>query len=240
MIKIIADTHCHTVFSTHAYSTAGEVISQAAKKGLYAVALTDHGNAMPGAPSRYYFEHMRAIPPYVEGVRVLTGIEANVISYDGALDCSVPLQKKLDWVVASMHAVTLPVKNDIELATEGWLGVAKNENVNVIGHCGTMEFKFDYERVIPEFGRTGKLVEINANTFFSRPESIENCKTIALLCKKHRVPVVLNSDAHFYLSVGAVEAPARLLEEIDFPVELIVNADLKRFISYLETHGIRV
>ena len=49
-MKIIADTHTHTVASTHAYSTAQEMITAAKEKGLYAIALTDHAYRMPGAP----------------------------------------------------------------------------------------------------------------------------------------------------------------------------------------------
>lgn len=45
-MNIIADTHCHTLASTHAYSTLSEMVHAAAVKGLYAIAITDHGVAM--------------------------------------------------------------------------------------------------------------------------------------------------------------------------------------------------
>lgn len=41
----VADLHCHTVASTHAYSTVGELAQAAASQGLSAVACTDHGPA---------------------------------------------------------------------------------------------------------------------------------------------------------------------------------------------------
>jgi len=47
-IKLVADLHVHTISSGHAYSTVAEIIEAAAQKGLEAVALTDHGPAMPG------------------------------------------------------------------------------------------------------------------------------------------------------------------------------------------------
>ena len=70
-MKIIADTHTHTIASTHAFSTAQEMIAAAAEKGLYAIALTDHGYAMPGSPGKWYFECLGAIPSTFNGVRVL-------------------------------------------------------------------------------------------------------------------------------------------------------------------------
>ena len=41
-MKIIADTHTHTLMSTHAYSTIIENIAEAKKKGLKFIAITDH------------------------------------------------------------------------------------------------------------------------------------------------------------------------------------------------------
>ena len=52
-MKLIADTHTHTVASTHAYSTLQEMVHGAAEKGLFAIGITDHGyeNARgPGKP----------------------------------------------------------------------------------------------------------------------------------------------------------------------------------------------
>lgn len=55
-----------------------------------------------------------------------------------------------------------------------------------------------------------------------------NCRRIALLCKQYGVSVVVDSDAHYHASVGEVEPCLRMLEEIDFPPELIVNGDRER------------
>ena len=82
-MKIVADTHCHTIASTHAYSTIMENVNEASKKGLYAIAITDHANNMPGSPGPFYYENLRVIPKNINGVYVLKGIEANVIDYNG-------------------------------------------------------------------------------------------------------------------------------------------------------------
>ena len=41
--------------------------------------------------------------------------------------------------------------------------------------------------------------------------------------------MVVNSDAHFWASIGEHTNALRMLEEIDFPAELIVNPDYRRF-----------
>ena len=56
-MRIIADTHCHTIASTHAYSTWMENIHAAkGEAGLSYLAITDHGLTMPGSPGRWYFK----------------------------------------------------------------------------------------------------------------------------------------------------------------------------------------
>lgn len=232
-MRIIADTHCHTIASTHAYSTLLENIKAAKAMGLYAIAVTDHGPHMPGAPGAWYFENLRIIPERIEGVRVLKGVEANVIDEKGTLDISDKQAEFLEWVIASMHAPTFPLADDVDACTEAWMSVAKDPRVRAIGHSGTTRFRYDYERVIKELGRHGKAIEINNASFTIRSDSIQNCRTIAKLCMKHHVPVIVNSDAHVCLQVGHVEMAIALLEEISFPEELVVNSSEDRFKAFL-------
>ena len=180
-MKVIADTHTHTIASTHAYSTVQEMVKAASEKGLYAIALTDHAYAMPGSPGKWYFESQHTIPSTLYGVRVLKGVEANLIDFEGTLDVPPDLQRSLDWVVASIHSVTVRGEPSFEACTNAWLNIAKNPNVQVIGHSGTPEYKYDYEKVIPEFAANNKLVEINNGTFRFRKKSAANCIEICLL-----------------------------------------------------------
>ncbi len=237
-MQIIADTHTHTISSTHAYSTAQEMIKSASEKGLYAIALTDHGYNMPGSPGEWFFDCLGAIPAYMYGVRVLKGVEANVSNYNGELDIKEETLKKLEWVVASMHTLTIEGEANFENCTNAWLAIAENPYVNVIGHSGTPYFEYDYNKVIPIFGKNGKLVEINGNTFKNRKSSMDNCAEIAKICKKTNTRIIVNSDAHFSTSVGDCESALKMLEKIEFPKELIVNSSVERFQAYLKEQGI--
>lgn len=237
-MNIVADTHTHTIASTHAFSTVQEMVHAAQEMGLYAIALTDHGKNMPGSPGIWYFDSLYSIPPVLYGVRVLKGVEANVADYDGNLDMSKSLQESLEWVIASMHHVTISGRPNIEKCTNTWLKTAENPNVNIIGHSGTPEFKYDYEKVIPVFAKNGKLVEINNGTFKFRKGSMSNCVKIAKLCKKYKARVIVNSDSHFSTAVGHVENALEMLKDIDFPKELIVNASLQTFKDYLKERNI--
>ena len=114
--------------------------------------------------------------------------------------------------------------------------MAKNPKVNVIAHSGDPVYAYDYEKVIPLFGENHKLVEINNHSFDARRQNIENCKKIALCCKKHGVPIVVSSDAHFEAYVGDFGHALEMLSESDFPEELILNASAERLNDYLSRY----
>lgn len=232
-MQVQADMHIHSVASTHAYSTITEIAAAAAEQGLKAVAVTDHGCAMPDAPHIWHFDNLRIVPDIIHGVRVYRGVEANVLNTAGEIDIPEYALDRLEWVVASMHRQTAKMSTPEEV-TEAWLNVAKNPYVDVIGHSGTPQYMFDYERVIPEFGRRGKIVEINNASFLMRKNSVDHCKEIARLCKKYEVPVIVDSDAHYHALVGKVDRALNMLKEIDFPEELIINLDYERILQYIE------
>ena len=240
-MRIIADTHTHTVASTHAYATVTEMTAEAARLGLYAIAITDHGPEMPGAPQKWYFNNLCAIPSTFMGVRVLKGAEANITDFDASLDIDDHTLASLEWVVASIHDVTLDqskTRASFENCTQLYLNAAKNPHINVIGHCGTPTYKFDYESVLPELGAAGKLIEINDSAFRNNKSSAPNCIEIAQICKRRGIPIVVNTDAHFTTQLGRFDATIKMLEEIDFPEELIVNSSVERFEQCLRERGI--
>ncbi len=228
MIQIIADTHTHTVANTHAYSTINENAAVAARKGVRFIAMTEHGPAMPSGPHIFHFDNLHKLPDIISGVGILKGCEANVIDYDGALDIPEKTLEKMDWVIASLHLPCIP-SSTVEDHTRVYKILAQNPYVDVFGHTGTNSYIYDYEDVIKVFKEYDKIVEINANSIVVRPGSHENCIQIARLCKKWGVPVVANSDAHYCEEIGKVDVSLQLLEEIDFPHDLILNADFDRF-----------
>lgn len=229
-MNIIADTHTHTSACQHAYSTLIENVTYAKKIGLKAIANTEHGPTIPGAPHYWFHGNQKCLPRYVEDVLVLRGCEANIIDFSGSLDITEADLVKLDWVIASFHEQVI-TPGTVEQHTNAYLTIARNPHVDVIGHCGDERFRFDYEAGVKAFKEQGKIVEINSHSFAIRPGSKENCRAIALLCKQYEVPIVISSDAHFCTEVGSFDNSIRMLREMEFPQELILNADWDRFFA---------
>lgn len=237
-MKIIADTHTHTLASTHAYSTLLENVQQAAQMGLECLGMTDHAPAQSDSPHIWHLMNLSVLPPIIQGVRVLKGAECNILDETGKIDLEPEVLQLLEWRIASIHEPCYLKHPTLEDNTNAYLGVCQNPYIDVIGHSGRGEFLYDYQKVIPQFQQAGKLVEINESTL-KNPQSRRHCVEIARLCKKYRAPVIVDSDAHFALSIGRFPAALEMLEEIGFPQELVINADSDRFWAYLEQKGIR-
>lgn len=239
-MNIVADLHTHTNACTHAYCTITEMVQAAADTGLYAIAITDHGRAMEGAPGAYYFESLPSLPKDFLGVRLLKGMEANIVDFDGKLDASDRLLSSLEWIVASMHTITLFDKPSVEKCTNAYLSVCDNPNIHVIGHSGSPYYAYDFEKVIRRAAETSTLIEINNNSFGFRKDSIKNCYEIAKLCKKLGTRIVVDSDAHFSERVADVSLALKMLDEIGFPEELVVNSSVKNLQEYMKEKNIAI
>lgn len=233
-MSLTADLHTHTDVSRHGYSTVYENIMGAKAAGLSYVGISNHGPALEDGALEDHFRNLRVIPEMVEGIRVYRGAELNITDFHGSLDLSEDtIKNRLDYTIASFHEDVISPGTRAD-HTNAYLAAAASPLVDIIGHSGTAGYSYDYERVIPEFKRHGKLVEINEATFHVRKSSEDNCKRIAKLCMAYEVPVIVNSDAHFCRLVGIFNQALAMLQSINFPRELIINADGERLERWMQ------
>lgn len=228
-MKFVLDTHSHTIAGGHAYSTVMEIAKMASDKGLELICITEHGPAMPGGPHEYYFGNLRVIPDVIYGVRILKGIEANILGYDGKLDISERYLEKMDVVIASLHEVCYP-GGGVEENTEALINALQNPYVDIIAHPGNPKYPIDQEEVVKAAKKYGKMLEINNGTFMgSRRGSYENCLNIARLAKKYGVMLSIGSDAHIAFDIGRFDKAYEIIKEAEVPEDLIVNTSVEKF-----------
>ena len=230
-MKIVVDTHTHTIASGHAYSTIQEMAAEAAKKNIEAFAVTDHGPKMKGGPFLYHFGNLRVVPDTINNVRIIKGAEVNIIDYSGTLDIPDDYLKRLEFVLASFHDICIE-PGSVEDNTNALINVMKNPYIDAIAHPGNPVFKVDIPKVVSAAKEFNKYIEINNDSFVIRPGSDKNCKEFALECKKQGVKVVCGSDAHISFDVGRFERVRRLFEEIDMPENLVMNTSVSNFLEY--------
>ncbi len=236
-MNIEIDTHSHTLASGHAYNTIREMASMAADKGLKGLAITDHAVQMPGTCHIYYFQNMRIVPRRMYGIELLMGTELNIVNEAGEVDLSQELLSELDIAIASMHLPCYKGERSKEMITQAYTNVMKNEYVDIIGHPDDGRFPVDFEVLAREAKRTGTLLEVNNSSL--RPEgfrmnTMENCRSMLAECKKYGTMVVLGTDSHIDVDIAEYPYAYQILEEVDFPEELVANTSLEKLKTSLK------
>lgn len=230
-MKIVVDTHTHTISSGHAYSTIQEMAVGAAENNIEMFAMTDHGPAMKGAPFLYHFGNLRVLPETINNVRIIKGAEANIIDYSGALDIPEKYLKGLDYAVASFHDICIE-PGSVEDHTNAVINVMKNPYIDAIAHPGNPVFQVDIPKMVSAAKEYNKFIEINNDSFVARPGSEKNCREFALECIKQEVKVVCGSDAHISYDVGRFERVLKLFKEVNMPEKLVMNTSVSNFLEY--------
>lgn len=236
-MNIQLDTHTHTIASTHAYSTITENAQEAARKNLKLICMTDHGPALPGGTHEYFFSNLRVLPREIHGVKILKGIEANITNINGDLDLPGYLEDRMEIVLIGLHEGVFTPGSKKE-NTKAVVNAMKKEFVDILVHPGNPTYELDYEDVLKAARDTNTFIEINNSSFIgSRKGSKDNCGMIAEKCRDYKLPISLGSDAHYSTYVGEFSVITKMLEEIQFPEELIINSSVDKLLDYLKSKG---
>ncbi|NTV88971.1 MAG: phosphatase [Clostridiales bacterium] len=238
-MRLIVDSHTHTIASGHAYSTILENAREAGTKGLEIMVMADHGPAMEGTTGIAHFWNLKAVPRNLFGVKVIKGAESNIINMDGSLDIPEEILGRLEFVIAALHDVTITATTREE-HTEAFISALKNPFVDTIAHPGNPQFPCDIDRVVRAAGDYNKLIEINNHSFLSRKGSTDNCREFVRSCKRHSVRITCASDSHFCYDVGKLDIVKEMLDEEGFPEELVVCSKADRFEEYLAERKKRI
>ena len=235
-MNIEIDTHTHTLASGHAYNTLREMAAMAAEKGLKGLAITEHSPKMPGTCHIFYFQNLRVVPRTMYGIELLMGTELNIMNEQGEVDLPQTLLKEMDIAIASMHTPCYEGEKTTEKITQAYLKVMENEYVDIIGHPDDGIYPLEYEPIVEAAKETNTLLEVNNNSLNpvgSRKHTRENLIAMLELCKEYKQPVIMNSDSHVFCDVARRDFSEKLIKEIDFPEELIVNRSVDVFKEYI-------
>lgn len=233
-MKFVADLHVHTISSGHAYSTVLEIARAAADKGeLQMIALTDHGPSMPGGPHAYHFSNLVAIPNKIYGIRILKGIEANVMDRKGTLDLDAARLAKLDIVAAGLHTFCAPYGSTAENTTL-MINAMKNPFVDVVVHPGNPEYLVDEAAIVQAAVEFDVALEVNnCSLTAARKGSEPHCHNIIKLAKSYGAKLIVGSDSHFADTVGGFGAAAEILTFHEISEDQVLNTSLDRILVHL-------
>lgn len=231
----LMDLHTHTTASGHAYNTLYELAQTASRKGLTLLGCSDHAPAIPGSCHSFHFINFKVIPRTLFDVKIMMGAELNIIDYKGNIDMEQNLLESLDYSIASLHTPCIDSGTTLQ-NTNACLGAIRNPAIHILGHPDDGRFPLDYDTLAAAAKEHHTLLEVNNSSLSPlsfRQGARENYKTMLELCKHYNTSIIINSDAHSEADVGNHQLVHALLEEIQFPEELVVNTSIHRLEEYI-------
>jgi putative hydrolase len=243
VLKINTDLHTHTVASGHAYSTVDEMAKGAFTKGIKLIAITDHGPQMPGGPHIYHFGNISIVPDKLYGVRIIKGVEANILD-KGRLDLEAEDLERLDFVSAGLHRLTGHNLKNKKAYTEATIKAMENPYLDMITHPVQKEYPLDLERVAKAAAENNVILELNASSYSPKKDHTRGIKSQSLrllkLAKEYGFKLAVNSDAHFHDEIGEYSSLNFIFESEEFDKNLIINRSPEKVISYLKNREKRL
>ena len=233
--QILLDVHTHTIASGHAFSSLQEMVHAAAEKGLQILGITEHAPGIPGTCSPIYFRNLHVVPRKMYGVELLLGAELNILDYEGHIDLEEFYWKMLDIRIAGIHSLCYQ-NGTIEQNTSAMLGAIRHPYVQIISHPGDGTAKLNFEPIVLAAKEHHTLLEINNSSLKpcrGKVDARSNNLEILKLCRRYDVPVILGSDAHISFDIATYDYALELVNETEFPEELIMNTSVSKFKKYL-------
>lgn len=240
---LTADYHTHTPYS-HGKNTVLENTTAAKAKGLKEIGITDHGfNHLLFGLKRNKLTDLRAEILEAEkltGVKVLMGMESNLISLDGETDMRKSDLQYFDIYLCGIHEVLRyksfsdmynimvrnytsykfgkkPPRKVIDNTTKAYINAVKNNPIDILTHINYKCY-CDLKEVAKCCADYGTYIEINTK---KRHVSAEELNLMA----STGVRFVIDSDAHSADRVGDTKIAEEILREADVPLEKIDNID---------------
>lgn len=244
MIKntdILADLHTHTIFSKHAYSTVKENIEEAKKQNLKYIAITDHyyhdGIEIEQKNETCRIQYLeKSVNSYEKNIRVVGSAEFNLHQDIHSWD---KLQK-LNWRPIGLHTWFMDIPNsNLEDIFRAFKIASDKHNAFVhierelhkvdggkYGDKLTTDVKLFLEAICHLAKEKDIFLEVNESSLITNDGGAAvRLKYWLNFAKDNGNKIYLGSDAHYCLEVGKFDTALKLLNEINYPKELILNCN---------------
>ena len=211
--------HNHTTLSDGEASL--EQMADAAKRmGWNWLGIADHSPTLQianGASADDLLDQHRTMQKYNsdwanEGVdfRLFSGVESDILE-DGKLDHPDDVLAQIDYVVASVHAMSRWRGRDESQNTEDLLKCLDHPSTTVLGHPtgrilqGREGYEVDLHSVLEYMSDANKDGQLKAVELNASPYRLDLDWRLCKRAKELGVPVVINPDAHSIQGLGDID-----------------------------------
>lgn len=239
-MKYFGDYHTHSRYSD-GEEPVDRIADAARRRGLSEVAITDHGPnvLVSGVDNLNSYERLLQEIESLEipDLRVLAGAEANIIDLRGKLDIPPSIYEKLDVLICGLHPYSIPGnigdgyrlfgrnhlrhlghsrhQKAVNANTKATVAALENNPVDILSHPGLF-FEVDIAEVSRVCVKEEVLFEINCGHHHPKSQDVQ-------VAFQAGVDFIINSDAHFYDTVGEMEYGSSLVRKIGIPAERVAN-----------------
>lgn len=242
-MQLFGDYHTHTIYSSgkfhskHAKGTIYENALIAKQKGLSEIGITDHGlkHKLYGLQKKNIAKMREEIKNAEQelGIKILLGIEANIISSEGDVDLTKDEIGLFDYIVVGFHTFAksknikevfkffLPNmlgfkrKKDIERNTKALTLAMQKYPIKFISHP-QINMPLNLVEVCKVANESNTMLEINGKRINYSEEDIN-------IIKKYKTKLIINSDAHLPEHVAEVNKPLNFAIKNNISLEQITN-----------------
>ncbi|MBD3345797.1 MAG: PHP domain-containing protein [Chitinivibrionales bacterium] len=225
------DFHVHSHFSLCGVHSVLEMLEQGKKRGLTAMAITDHGPALNSRiPPPFYDRLFDPVP----GIIMLKGTESNLISLSGEIDFPEEKLQYVDIVLCGIHH-KLMEQNDSRAYTDAMIAAIKrNPQIDIITHPETPNYPLDIERLARTAVEHGVALEINNSKILCNRFERSSMEKSLSVYKRMGCRIAVCSDAHAINEVGLDDSVQPLVEAAGYPDELIVTKNAQAGLAFIE------
>jgi len=198
-----------------------EQMADAARRmGLNWLGIADHSPSLKianGASAEDLLAQCKTIREYNrnwknEGTdfRLLSGVESDILD-DGRLDHPDDVLAQIDYVVASVHAMTRWRGRDESQNTEDLLKALDHPATTVLGHPtgrilqGREGYEIDLHTILEHMSEANKDGQLKAVEINASPYRLDLDWRLCKRAKDLQVPIVINPDAHSIKGLGDID-----------------------------------
>ena len=232
------DLHVHSIRSSCGFHTLLEIIAIMKGKKQTACALTDHGPKLATPPS-HFSVMLRRLPPVINGIRLLKGIEASILNVDGEIDLPVFEGYPFEIILAGLHNHDIFEDSlGIEENTRAVVNAIKrNPSIKVLTHPYFKTLPLDLDVVTDAALENGIALEINNSYILNGKADMESMAYMVGLCKKKDVMLAVNSDGHVFSEMAEYGLAMEFLKPYGIENFTIVNRTFESTLEFLGLEG---
>lgn len=243
-MNIVADLHTHTKYSD-GVTTMAENVATAHAKGLKFIAITDHGPSQisSGIDRRLIPEYRREIDrlnaEYAGEIRVLMGMETNIISLEGHIDLPEEHAELYDIVLMGFHKTAKPISardkkhfwmdalvlnrsgaaKVKQQTTQAYINALQRNHIDIIVHP-KHNINIEIGPLAKACAQHGAAMEISA-----RRKHLEMTLQDAEDAKREGVDFVIDSDGHAVSEIGVFAQALDFCRQAGIGAERVCNAE---------------